>query len=277
MLAENIKSGVTVFGVNGTYAGTGGLDTSDATAAADNIEEGKTAYVNGEKITGSLTRLDGLSAPAEPGFIESTKKVKLTYTNTKKRLFGANGTIDLTANASNFGDATAEDVAIGKTFTSAAGLKVTGTNQGQTAASQICEVHPITIAELSGNGATIPLLTGNSFLAEHCNDNGLFVAFISLDNFTDIASRIHAIYQGNRPIATLKGNTNYGSFVTINSSTYMGQSWSNANCLLPINDAESFSATRLAVNESGDLNCYLPSKKYLGAGSYLAILVLAAA
>ena len=46
--AGNIKTGVTILGVEGTY-------TSDATAAAGNILSGKTAYVNGSKITGSMT------------------------------------------------------------------------------------------------------------------------------------------------------------------------------------------------------------------------------
>ena len=44
--AGNIKSGVNLFGVNGTY-------TSDANARASDILSGKTAYVNGSKITGT--------------------------------------------------------------------------------------------------------------------------------------------------------------------------------------------------------------------------------
>ena len=47
LTAANIKQGVQIFNVTGTY-------TSDATAAADDIVSGETAYVNGSKITGSL-------------------------------------------------------------------------------------------------------------------------------------------------------------------------------------------------------------------------------
>ena len=46
--AGNIKSGVNLFGVNGTF-------TSDANAVAGNILKGKTAYVNGNKITGTIS------------------------------------------------------------------------------------------------------------------------------------------------------------------------------------------------------------------------------
>lgn len=48
--AGNIKNGVTILGVQGDYSG---IDTSDANATAENIIEGKTAYVNGQKITGT--------------------------------------------------------------------------------------------------------------------------------------------------------------------------------------------------------------------------------
>lgn len=60
LTAANIKKGVQIFGVTGTY-------TSDANAAAADIASGKTAYVNGSKITGTLTfqtYYTGSSAPA---------------------------------------------------------------------------------------------------------------------------------------------------------------------------------------------------------------------
>lgn len=46
-VADNIRAGKEIFGINGTF-------TSDATAAAGSIFSGKTAYVNGVKLTGTM-------------------------------------------------------------------------------------------------------------------------------------------------------------------------------------------------------------------------------
>ena len=54
LLPEYIKEGVTLGGVTGTLVD---LDTSDATATAEDIMWGKTAYVNGQKITGEKVTL----------------------------------------------------------------------------------------------------------------------------------------------------------------------------------------------------------------------------
>lgn len=63
-IATNIKSGVNIFGVTGTYSG---LNTSDANATASDINSGKIAYVKGAKITGTQVinkYYTGSSAPA---------------------------------------------------------------------------------------------------------------------------------------------------------------------------------------------------------------------
>ena len=50
IIPENIKSGITIFDIEGELET--GVDTSDATALAEDIVYGKTAYVDGEKIEG---------------------------------------------------------------------------------------------------------------------------------------------------------------------------------------------------------------------------------
>mgnify|MGYP001852675363 CR=1 FL=1 len=57
LLPEYIKEGITLGGVTGTLVD---LDTSDATATPEDIAYGKTAYVKGEKITGTYRTLKDL-------------------------------------------------------------------------------------------------------------------------------------------------------------------------------------------------------------------------
>lgn len=84
LLPGNIKSGVTVFGVDGAYVGTVDIDTSDATAAAEDITKGKTAYVNGQKITGTHECAEGLDTSDATATSEDIAKGKTAYVNGQK-------------------------------------------------------------------------------------------------------------------------------------------------------------------------------------------------
>ena len=66
LLPEYIKAGITLGGVTGTLED---LNTSDATATPEDILEGKTAYVNGVKITG--TKVVNVE-PVVGGYVEYT-------------------------------------------------------------------------------------------------------------------------------------------------------------------------------------------------------------
>lgn len=122
LLAENIKSGVTINGITGTF-------TNDGTATASDMANGVTAYVNGAKVTGNVAvTTSGVQ------YLASSIEKNVNYLDTKytigaDRLFRNGSTITLRSSLSNFGDATAADVAYGKTFTSSAGLKMSGTGK----------------------------------------------------------------------------------------------------------------------------------------------------
>lgn len=124
--------------ITGTRPATSGTDTSDATATAKDIARGKTAYVQGAKITGDL--YECVKGETKSYFTWGSEYVTLgkdgsnDVVNIKLPWIGndeimrVGSYIQLGAYTTLFGDATAADVAKGKTMTSAAGLMVVGTN-----------------------------------------------------------------------------------------------------------------------------------------------------
>ncbi len=123
-----------------------GILTSDANADANSIESGKSAYVNGKKIEGALTSKNELSVNVTktelafkqslaPGtgavytpVVKHTGTIKLANQNNPVLLKGnVEKTFSCVEDISNYGNAGNGDVRVGKTFTSEAGVKETGT------------------------------------------------------------------------------------------------------------------------------------------------------
>ena len=140
---SDLREGVTAHDstgmqITGTRPATSCTDTSDATATASDIARGKTAYVQGQKITGNVSEhvkgetLSPYTRKSEnvtfdrDGTIELIS-IKISW-NGNDHLMRIGSYVKAGADVTLFGDATAADVAKGKTMTSKAGLKVVGTN-----------------------------------------------------------------------------------------------------------------------------------------------------
>lgn len=123
--------------ITGARPATSGTDTSDATATEEDIARNKTAYVQGKKITGKLyeyvkgKKLEMWVSAGGSQYLIVNKRGYICISmphELNDEILRIGCTIELGADPSLFGDAVAADVAKGKTMTSAAGLKVVGTN-----------------------------------------------------------------------------------------------------------------------------------------------------
>ena len=171
LLAENIKSGVTISGVTGTF-------TNDGTAKSSDMADGVTAYVNGKKVTGNVFTFSLDPCHIADSIRQSDPYIVLTKSNNPNQLYRAGTGISVVTDKSNFGDATAADVAFGKTFTSSAGWKVTGTGAVETHTLSVIRKSNFSMSYNGGRTKfeiEVPSMTTNSTILD-------FTAYIKYDN-----------------------------------------------------------------------------------------------
>lgn len=126
------------------------VDLTSDTVTANDLAEGITAHgANGELVTGTIKE----GNPSRSGGTASyssgiTKLITIKSTATEDAIIRKDSIFSASAKASDFGDATVDDVAKGKTFTSYDGLKLTGTMEsgGTVASDDNCEAYHITSA-----------------------------------------------------------------------------------------------------------------------------------
>lgn len=135
---ENLLAGATAHDssgqrIVGTMKQSSGIDTSDATALSEDIVSGRTAYVNGEKVTGSMIGISTAKPTVGMGRVSIYKGVKdleitlnsVKLNNAQSAYLKNGGVIRILGDGSLgncFGDATPEDVRKGKKFTSKDGI-----------------------------------------------------------------------------------------------------------------------------------------------------------
>ena len=131
------------------------VDLTGDTVTADMLAKGVTAHgADGELVTGTIKE----GNPSRSGGTASyssgiTKLITIKSTATEDAIIRKDSIFSVSASASDFGNATVDDVAKGKTFTSYDGLKLTGTMEsgGTVASDDNCEAYQITSASTALN------------------------------------------------------------------------------------------------------------------------------
>ena len=230
LLPENIKSGIEIYGTTGTLEV---LDTSDADAIADDILLNKTAYVKGEKITGTITSLE--ATEYIPTVIDQT-------INSGQYLSGnqvIKGDINLVAGN------------IKK------GISIFGVEGIYEGTSSLSEAVVLDCTSMSSSTEVYNAYTGTVMVSQ----DGAYENFANLTDFIDYQT-ISAVYTSSLAGINFKSGTNNVGFyftipVSITTShnllklVYFVSSWINPSVNIKLISAESIDEIPAKI-KSGD-------------------------
>lgn len=132
-------------------------------------------------------------------------------------------------------------------------------------------VLPITIsADLgAGTNKNQPIVTGNSFVAQHYADDGFAGILVPLsgDSINAASGIVTFVYHGNRPLIKTSA-TYYGCFTKSNGTGSAPAVHPNNNKI----NAKGYNVS-LRADSSGNVNLYVASNFTVKAGNYLLVLL----
>lgn len=175
---------------NGTEIPLRGYDTSDSNVTKHDLPLDITAYGPNGKIEGMVDTYgpnESVGCPFNSMTYNPSYKTITVKGDLGTPIMFRNGcSTTVSVGGDRFGDATAADVAKGKTFTSAAGLKVTGTAAGSSAADVTFELYNngfanLVVVYMSKTDGVMDTTIPNSDHRSITTSEGSMVALVNQD------------------------------------------------------------------------------------------------